>query len=342
MEGFMRRVATFILLLAFAGPALAQVTGSVGGPLPKLKPAATVAGDLVRIGDLVENAGAVAGTPIFRAPDLGETGAVEAYRVIDAVRAHGLTGVDSLGVSEVVVTRPGRIVTLKDIEAAVARTLAARYGFGDIRNLAFTFDRDARPIHLEPSASADLQPTRVAYERGSGRFDVTYGLSGSGPMRDTQVRYTGSVVETREVVVLAHALARGETVKQANVLVERRPRSELSDDMSEQVADVIGLAARRPLRAGQPLRAADLMKHEIVQRGDPVTLVYQVPGVFLTMRGKALESGAEGDLVSVTNGQSKKTLQGTVSGPGRVTIASTVPHLDQAAAPSVQSDTRGK
>ena len=49
------------------------------------------------------------------------------------------------------------------------------------------------------------------------------------------------------------------------------------------------MAARRALRAGQPLRSADLMKPELVQRNETVTLVYEVPGIVLTMRGKALE-----------------------------------------------------
>ena len=47
---------------------------------------------------------------------------------------------------------------------------------------------------------------------------------------------------------------------------------------------------------------------------------YEVPGIVLTMRGKALESGAEGDLVSVLNVNSKRTIQGVVTGPGRVTV----------------------
>ena len=39
-----------------------------------------ITGDIVRIGDLVENAGIVAEVPIFRAPDLGQTGTVSAAR----------------------------------------------------------------------------------------------------------------------------------------------------------------------------------------------------------------------------------------------------------------------
>ena len=45
---------------------------------PALKREVIVTGELVRIGDLVENAGAVAEVAIFRAPDLGQTGGVPA------------------------------------------------------------------------------------------------------------------------------------------------------------------------------------------------------------------------------------------------------------------------
>ena len=38
----------------------------------------------------------------------------------------------------------------------------------------------------------------------------------------------------------------------------------------------------------------------------------------LTIRGKAADSGAEGDVISVLNEQSKRTVQGTIIGPGRV------------------------
>ena len=51
-----------------------------------------------------------------------------------------------------------------------------------------------------------------------------------------------------------------------------------------------------------------------MQRDDPVTLIYEVPGIVLTIRGKALEAGAEGDIISVLNIQSKRTVQGTVTG----------------------------
>ena len=66
------------VLAAFGGPATAQVTAALAPVHPKLKAEATVNGDLVRIGDLVANAGIIADVPIFRAPDLGATGMVSA------------------------------------------------------------------------------------------------------------------------------------------------------------------------------------------------------------------------------------------------------------------------
>jgi flagella basal body P-ring formation protein FlgA len=88
--------------------------------------------------------------------------------------------------------------------------------------------------------------------------------------------------------------------------------------MQEQVA---GLAVRRAMRSGEIVRSADLTKPELVQRNEPVMLIFEVPGIVLTVRGKALESGAQGELVSVLNTQSKRTVQGVVSGPGRVTVS---------------------
>src|ERR1700674_1436065 len=246
-EALMRPIATLVIFLALTGSTVAQVVSTIGPAHPVLKREATVAGELVRIGDLIENAGVVASTPIFRAPDLGETGTVEAFKVVDAVRAHGLVGIDTQGVSAVVVIRPGRIIGPKGLEAAIGRVLSGRYGLGDVKNLTFTFDREARPIHLESSASGDLQPTRIAYERSSGRFDLTFDVPGNVLMHATTLRYTGSVVETRNVAVLVRQVGRGEVIKNADVAIERRPKGELGDDVPDVASDVIGLAARRTL-----------------------------------------------------------------------------------------------
>ena len=93
---------------------------------------------------------------------------------------------------------------------------------------------------------------------------------------------------------------------------------------------------RKQLRAGQPLRTADLAKPDLVQRDQTVTLIYQAAGLYLTIRGKALESGTEGDVVSVVNLQSKRTVSGVVIGRGQVSISVATPRP-----PSTTSSTSG-
>ncbi len=90
--------------LLFAGVAFAVALGGAAAAqtpsapaAPALKASVTVSGDIVTIGDLVENAGPVADVPIFRAPDLGTTGAVATDRILDAIRPHQLIGIDTHG-----------------------------------------------------------------------------------------------------------------------------------------------------------------------------------------------------------------------------------------------------
>src|SRR2546421_6906071 len=127
----MTRTALSMLMLALGlSYAAAQITGTAGTAHPRLKSAASVTGEIVRIGDLVENAGVAANTPIFRAPDLGQTGEVPSRAVLDAVRPYGLIAVDARGISEIAVTRLSRIIAVDDIEARIVQALTARHRLG--------------------------------------------------------------------------------------------------------------------------------------------------------------------------------------------------------------------
>ena len=326
----MKTALALLLLGLTAAPAAAQYTGSI--PYARLKASVTVSGDIVRIGDLVENAGSAGNTPVFRAPDLGETGAVPARQILDAVRPYGLIAVDLRGLSEVSVTRASRMIAADDIEARLVRALTGRYNLGSPENLKLTYDRELRAIHLDTAAIGELSLARLNYDAYNRRFDAVFELTSGGR---AQWRFSGLAVESVEAAVALRALARGEIVKAGDVVIERRAKAEFANEPVAPAAEVVGLAARRAVRAGQPLRNADLTKPEIVHRGDLVTLHYEVPGIVISMRGKATESGALGDTVSVLNEQSKRTIQGVVSSPGHVTVVKTVV-ANRVAAPAAE------
>lgn len=72
-----------------------------------------------------------------------------------------------------------------------------------------------------------------------------------------------------------------------------------------------GLRATLP-----PSSGARTMADAAIRRGESVTLVYQAPGVTLSMRARALEDGAVGQSVRLLNTSSNRTVDAVVTGPG--------------------------
>ena len=313
-----RFATTLAALLALAAPAMAQTTPSP--PRPTLKAEATVTGDLVRVGDVVENAGMIAGEPIFRSPDLGMTGTVPAAAIVEAVRAHALVGLDTAGLSEVKVTRAARMIPAKVVEDEVARGLSEQYQIGPVKDITINFDRALRAMYVSPSAVGEPRVSRLYYDARSGRFDADLELPTGASSRGT-LKLAGTALATVEVAVLGRAVERGSVIKDSDVEMERQPRAQIGRDVITDRDRIVGLAARDNIQPGRPLRSTDLTRPQIVQRNEIVTLTYEMPGIMLTVRGKASEGGAQGDVISVLNEQTKRVLQGVIVAPGHVAIS---------------------
>jgi len=313
------------LLLALPATGLAQAREETIA-VPVLRANVTVESEIVRVGDIVENAGTAAQIAIYRAPDLGTTGSLPTAQVIAALQAHKVIGVDTRDIKAVSVTRLARTIEGKEIESRVARALEHRKGLGDAANLNLTFDREVQDLRLEASSSGAMQAASVRYDPRNGRFDITFEIESEVSAARTRLRFTGVAIETAEVAVLTRNVERSEILKSADVVIERRPKAEIVGDAATR-GQAVGMQMRKQLRAGQVLKLADLGKPDLVQRDDGVTLIYETTGLYLTMRGKALDGGAEGDTVSVLNLQSKRTVSGVVIGRGQVAIAVAAPRL---------------
>jgi flagella basal body P-ring formation protein FlgA len=309
-------LATISALLALALPAAAADDFIAA---PTLRASVTVTSDVVRVGDLIDNAGSAALIPVYRSPDLGTTGALPVAQVLSVLRTKQVIGVMTGDIKEVQVTRLARTLASKDLENAVASALERRFGLGDAANIAVTFDRGVTEMRLDASNSGALQPVATRYDARSGRFDLAFEIANDNNPTPTKLRFSGTAIEMVEVAVLTRDIDRADTLKSSDVALERRPKAEVTGEPASRERSV-GMQLRRAMRAGTPLRAADIVKPDFVVRDQAVTVIFQAPGLYLTTRGKAIESGAEGDSVSVLNLQSKRTLTGIVTGRGQVTI----------------------
>lgn len=308
-------LAAFFALLFINGRAQSSAAA-----VPVLRAETTIDRAEVRLGDLLDNAGEAASVPVFHAPELGTSGTIQTFRILEAARQHGIPYFDARGLGEVTIVRTARTLAIADLERAVAEAAQRHLGIHDIGDVAVRFDREVRAIQVEPGATGTPRITRFSFDSYTRRFEGVVELHGSASLRKHPLRLSGTIAETAEIVVLARNVGRGETLRESDILVERRPRAEISPDSLTRPSAALGQAARRVLRSGQTLRSADLMKPDLVGRNETVTVVFEVPGITLTARGKALSAGAEGDTVEVLNPQSKRVLHGTVRGPGVVVV----------------------
>jgi flagella basal body P-ring formation protein FlgA len=178
-----------------------------------------------------------------------------------------------------------------------------------------------------------MQPVSTWYDPRSGRFDINFEIGNEAGTLPTTLRFTGTAIETVETAVLTRGVERSEVLKASDVVTERRPKLVVGGDLAVRRL-AVGMQARRQLHAGQALKVADLAKPDLVQRDDNVTLIYESTGLYLTVRGKAMDSGTEGDVVNVLNLQSKRTVSGVVIGRDQVAISVATPRLAAASDPS--------
>src|SRR3981189_145584 len=146
------------LLAASVSAALAQTRDEIIAT-PVLRANVTVSGDIVRIGDIIDNAGSAAQIAIYRAPDLGTTGSLPVAQILNALRSHQVIGVHTRDLKETTVPRRAPTIEGKDIEQQIARALKRKNGLGEAANLSLTFDRDPGDVRLDASNTGGIPAT---------------------------------------------------------------------------------------------------------------------------------------------------------------------------------------
>lgn len=313
-------IRPFILAAALAIVTVFTAASSFANERPRLRGDITVENELATIGDFFQNPGHLALTPLFRAPDLGQSGTVSAALVIERAMAKGLANPDRDGRTEVIVRRGSLQITPDMVSDMLREALGDRIGVADIASLDLRFTTQLPREHADSSAPVPLYLEQLDYSTRSGRFDARIIIRQG--RRDKTIAIAGTAVETVDVAILTRRLIRGDTVQRQDVSTQRIPRNRLREANIIDASDIVGLVARRSQRPGQTLMRRDFQLPLMVKRREKVIITYRVPGMLLTVRGQALEDGSQGDTIEVLNAQSLRRIEATVSGPGRVTVIS--------------------
>lgn len=302
------------LVFLLAAALLFAASTAFGAPM--LRPAVTVSGPVVRLGDLFADAGAHAGDPVVAAPAPGMRMTLTSDWLAAMAREHHLAWVPSSAYDQAIIERASRVIDADRIAKELLGEIGARQRIEDAE---LQLDNPGLRLVVAAEAPDTVAIDGLAIDQRSGRVSAFVATPAGDPAAVRQ-RVTARLVYHAEVPVLNRALAAGAQIASGDLDIVKVRRDRIGPDVATDAAQLIGRMSRRPLRVGEPVRLADVQFPILVHKGDLVTIVLDTGSLQLTAQGKALDDGAKDALVRVENTKSSRVVDAAVSGPGTVAV----------------------
>lgn len=283
---------------------------------PLLRPAVEVDGTQITLGDLFENAGALADQAVLPAPAPGDEIKLSLAEAFELANAHGLGWRPVAPFEYTVVTRAWRALEREEVLEVLEGALE-RAGAGG--NLEIDLPRRAIDVKVSRGALADLSIENTTYDPASGRFHATLVVRDSH-RRPRRQPLIGRAFAMVELPVLRARLRRDQVIEADDVEMRAFRSDRVAGDALVDVAELIGLSPLRVLTPGKPVRARDIGPPTIVTKGAIVAMHLITEQMHLVAIGRAHEAGALGDAIRIQNTQSRLVVDAIVTGPNRVSV----------------------
>jgi flagellar basal body P-ring formation protein FlgA len=301
----MRLIALALAAGLAAMPAAAQT----------LRPDVTVDAAVVRVGDILAQAGSHANDAIVAAPPPGMRITYDSDWLAAMAREHDLDWRPD-AYDQVTIVRASRIIDANAIQAQLMKEIAARVPVDgaelqlDNPDIGLVIPKDARP---------DLAVDELTIDPRSGAVTADVSAPAGDPAAERQ-RVTARLVYHIAVPVLNHSMGPGAVIAASDIETLQMQRNRVGIGIATDAQQLIGKSPRRPLEPGMPLQLGDLALPILVHKGELVTIVLETPSLQLTAQGKALEDGAKNALVRVSNTKSDRVIDAVVTAPGMAVV----------------------
>lgn len=279
-----------------------------------LRPDSSIDKPMIRLSDVFDGFDLAHDADIALAPAPGKSVTYD-MRVLA-----GLSGRYNLGWTpeqndKIVLSRSATVVTAEAIRQAIANKIAEKKG-----DALFDLRFDVRPtgFTLPSSDAASFDLSAFDYDPVAQKFRVTIVAQNNGTPVAQPI--SGRVISQRNVPVLTHAMASGSIVREEDIVMLSVDEQRLDEDVLSSAAQIVGRSLTRNKSEGEKLRARDLIAPRSIKRGELVMLKVETNRFLLTAQGKALQDGATGETIRVTNTQSNRTVEGTIVAPGIVLV----------------------
>lgn len=310
-------VRLLALLLCFVAGGAILVAGSKVAFATTLKPVVLLHGDSLTVGDLFDGVAAEKASYVLGpAPAPGKDMVLDARSLLRVAVALDLQWRPDSTATAVTVRRNATIIDQPMIDEGLREALISK-GLDGAYDIAYT--AGAPMLALPAGLPATFDVTALEVDRTRDTFRATLAAP-SGDDPQAVATLSGTLRHKVMVPVLRTSLRNGDLISERDIDMIEILARDLQPDMLLTVEQAVGMTPRRIAAAGKPLRGIDLETPQLVSRGENVTLIFDSAPLFLTAKGKALQSGGKGDLVRVVNIASNRPIEGVISGAGQVTV----------------------
>ena len=310
-----RTLRILALCLPLAIAPLAGSFADAGKPILKLK--SEVSGDAILLGDLFDNVDAEkAQIRLDQSPAPGNRVTYQPSQLAAFARMHGIEWKPQTYMDKVVVERVGQLVARQTIDAALRKVLAAKGVTGDIE---FEIASRAYQLYVSETQAPTVAVDLNHYDPDSRSFIAEFRAPADEPRAD-RIRIAGRAHVMIDVPVLNRRMMPSEVIRATDLTWVKMRSGAMLANHATLLEDVLGRTPKRPLLGGQPIRQADVGPFTLVQRNESVTMTIRTTSMTLTVQGKALDDGVEGQTIRVQNPKSNRTVEGRVTAPGEVTV----------------------
>lgn len=124
-----------------------------------------------------------------------------------------------------------------------------------------------------------------------------------------------------ETAILSHAVEKGQVLSARDFMIQKMGAGAARGALT--AAQAAGLEAARRLDGGKIVRGYDVVRAQLVRRGEPVTITLIDGPLSISAEGRALSGGSQGEMVRVVNTTTNITIDAQVEATGVVRL---VPH----------------
>jgi flagella basal body P-ring formation protein FlgA len=283
---------------------------------------AEITGDSVTVGDVFAGVAHDADYVLAPAPGYGKTLVLNAADLQRISETFDLGWTPENGHEQVVVRRNTHEINAYVAADAVQRALLARAKGQKFQvEIPEGLVEQALPADVPATAGAE----DLSYDVARGSFSaVIVAPAGSNHPVFRQL-VSGKIYPLASLPVLKHAMRAGDVISASDIDFIDMRQADVAGSTLVDEAKIIGRSPRNGLAALRPIETTDLVPPLWVHKGDIVTMELKSRGMFLTVQGKALDNGAEGDTVQVQNTASSQVIQAVVKGQKTVAVPAPVP-----------------